>query len=478
VKVKIQVIVESDQGETQILQEVTSIHRGCLQPENVGLTLTEAKTLLQKTQQVVVQQQIAEAEQQHASCQHCAQKRRHKDQRSIIYRTLFGKLQIPCHRLFHCECSEQPTRSFTPIAQLLPERTSPERLYLESKFASLMSYGLSRQIFQEILPLEGEINATSIRNHLHNSGKRLEAELPEEAGNLFEGCPRDWEKLPQPDLPLVVGLDGGYVRYYERKSSSKGHFQVITGKSIKADGTSKCFGLVDGYDPKPQRRIFEVLKSQGMQMNQQVTFLSDGEERIRELQYDLNPNAEHLLDWFHIAMRITVMTQIAKGITKEDLEAEISSASIQEALKRLKWSLWHGNVYKALSKIEDLIEQSYVLASDEEGQEPSLEAEKLVSYLEEFETYISNNGKYIPNYGDRHHNGERISSSFVESTVNQVISKRFVKKQQMRWTPEGAHLLIQVRAQVLNGEWSHKFQQWYPGATVNSEPNQPVPRAA
>jgi hypothetical protein len=33
--------------------------------------------------------------------------------------------------------------------------------------------------------------------------------------------------------------------------------------------------------------------------------------------------------------------------------------------------------------------------------------------------------------------GDRISAGFVESTINQVIAKRFVKKQQMRWTPRG-----------------------------------------
>jgi hypothetical protein len=40
----------------------------------------------------------------------------------------------------------------------------------------------------------------------------------------------------------------------------------------------------------------------------------------------------------------------------------------------------------------------------------------------------------------------------VESTVNQVISKRFCKKQQMAWTPRGAHLLLQSRTRVLNGD--------------------------
>src|SRR5258708_40232707 len=69
----------------------------------------------------------------------------------------------------------------------------------------------------------------------------------------------------------------------------------------------------------------------------------------------------------------------------------------------------------------------------------------------------------IPNYGDRWRNKERIATGFVESTVNQVISKRMVKKQQMQWTPRGAHLLLQIRTRVLNDEWGETFRTWYPG---------------
>ena len=32
-------------------------------------------------------------------------------------------------------------------------------------------------------------------------------------------------------------------------------------------------------------------------------FLSDGGEDVRNLQLYLNPQAEHLLDWFHVTMR-------------------------------------------------------------------------------------------------------------------------------------------------------------------------------
>jgi hypothetical protein len=79
----------------------------------------------------------------------------------------------------------------------------------------------------------------------------------------------------------------------------------------------------------------------------------------------------------------------------------------------------------------------------------------MLTYVQEFATYITNNAGSIVNYG------ERISTGFVESTINQVVSKRMVKKQQMQWTPEGAHLLLQVRTQVLNDTWEDTFRTWY-----------------
>jgi hypothetical protein len=87
---------------------------------------------------------------------------------------------------------------------------------------------------------------------------------------------------------------------------------------------------------------------------------------------------------------------------------------------------------------------------------------KLLKQLREFDGYIRNNEEFIPNYGERYRNGERISTGFVESTVNQVVSKRMVKKQQMAWTERGAHLSLQVRTRVLNGELEETFRRWYP----------------
>ena len=81
----------------------------------------------------------------------------------------------------------------------------------------------------------------------------------------------------------------------------------------------------------------------------------------------------------------------------------------------------------------------------------------------------------MPHYGERYHNGEAIATGFVESTVNEVVSKRFCKKQQMQWSKEGAHLLLQTRVRVLNGELVAIFKRWYPDMDIEA---QEMPAAA
>ena len=73
----------------------------------------------------------------------------------------------------------------------------------------------------------------------------------------------------------------------------------------------------------------------------------------------------------------------------------------------------------------------------------------------------------IPNYGEKYRCGETITTAFVESTINEVVAKRMVKKQQMQWTHQGAHYLLQTRAAVLNGELKDHFERWYPGLKID-----------
>jgi hypothetical protein len=84
--------------------------------------------------------------------------------------------------------------------------------------------------------------------------------------------------------------------------------------------------------------------------------------------------------------------------------------------------------------------------------EASAEEAKLLGNLDAFIVYLDNNWSCIVNYGDRYRHGETIASGVVESAVNQVVSKRFVKRQQMAWRARHAHNLLQIRTAVLNDQ--------------------------
>jgi hypothetical protein len=60
--------------------------------------------------------------------------------------------------------------------------------------------------------------------------------------------------------------------------------------------------------------VFETLHARELQMNPTVRAPSDGGDTVRQVQEDLRPQADRILDWFHITMRITVMKQMAEGL--------------------------------------------------------------------------------------------------------------------------------------------------------------------
>ena len=76
------------------------------------------------------------------------------------------------------------------------------------------------------------------------------------------------------------------------------------------------------------------------------------------------------------------------------------------------------------------------------------------------------NAGQLVDYGERHRAGERISTGFVERAINQIVAKRFSKRQSMRWTQRGAHLALQTRNRVLNSELEDVFRRAMAGVPV------------
>ena len=280
----------------------------------------------------------------------------------------------------------------------------------------------------------------------------MEGDLAEQRVSFTEGTdPRDWEDLPVPDGRMVIGLDGGYIRDWRDR---KKNFELIVGRSMPEDGEARYIGFVHGYDRKPQRRIIDHLRRQGFQADQDLTFITDGGDEVRALAERISPCSEHVLDWFHITMRITVLRQFAQGLVHHDKDGGMAAL---DELRRIKWFLWHGNTYRARETIDDLLLDLEALDS----RYPNLR--KFRTAMREFQVYITSNEASLINYGERYRSGERISSAFVEATVNAVISKRFAKKQQMQWSRRGAHLLLQTRTRTLDGSLRAAFEHWYPG---------------
>jgi len=460
-KFQIELTIQTDEDTSTT--EIIMLERERLCDDTLGLSLDEAKSLLAQLQQQIVAQQVETFINEVKTCD-CGQTHALKGHHTMRYQTLFGKLQLSSPRFYTCDCQNHPHKSYSPLHQVLKESVTPELLYLQSKWASLMSYGMTADLINDVLPIT--TNHATVYNHTQQVAQRIEDEVEEEAHVYIDGCERDWAQLPMPDMPLTVGIDGGYIRERHDDQRKAGSCEVIVGKSIPYQGKGKCFAYVSG-DDRPKRRLHDLLQSQGMQHNQTVTFLSDGGDNVRNLQVFLTPQAEHILDWFHVTMRITSIRQMMKGL-KPHPDMWMAPEEMLSQMERVKWFLWHGNSYKALNIVE-LIREPLEIWFDEKNKYG-----KTWQALDDFHRYIENNRPFIPNYGERHRYGERISTGFVESAVNQVIAKRFAKKQQMRWTRRGAHYLLQVRVKVLNEDLQTQFQAWYPQFKIRSEVQQQV----
>jgi len=223
-RVKLQLVICNDEGHEETVTDVIALNKNHQRIEHLGLTLAESKQLLSTIQRHLLQQQVHTFLNSRSTCPDCGTPRKLKAHGSRSFRTLFGTFTFYSPRLEHCDCKRRKTASFRPLSALLTESVAPELLYMESKWSSLVSYGLSLDALQDFLPLDLRLDVKTVRYDTLKVAKRLEAELGEEQASFIEGEPSDWELLPPPEGSFKVGIDGGYVRNWVDK---KHKFEVI-----------------------------------------------------------------------------------------------------------------------------------------------------------------------------------------------------------------------------------------------------------
>ena len=328
-------------------------------------------------------------------------------------------------RWWHCGCRDQPARD-------LPARwpgccpSGPPRSWPTCRPASppWSPTGITADLLGELLPLGRRLHAG--RGAPHSPGGRPSAWKTSSARNSPASstpAQRDREELPRPDLPIVVGLDGGYVHSSQQRSRRDGWFEVIAGKAIPADGRPACFGYVQTYDTKPKRRLFEVLRCPG---HARPTSRSPSSPTAAKTSATcrcyLNAQAEHLLDWFHLTMRITVMANMAKSLPPPPPRPGVPGRAAGRPRQRDRHAAAAAEVVllarqrlprPANRRRPDLRPRHHRSRCPRAGPGCSRRSASSTA------TSRANAGR-IPNYGERQRAGEAISTAFTESAVNQV----------------------------------------------------------
>ncbi len=153
-RVKLQLVMCSDDGHEETVTDVVTLKKDHRRIEHLGLTLAEAKQLLNTIQQRVLQRQVDTFLDSCSTCKDCGVPLKAKGYHTRSFRTLFGTFKLASPRLFHCGCKRRKTTTFRPLTILLPASVAPELLFMETKWASLVSYGLTVDALTDFLPLD------------------------------------------------------------------------------------------------------------------------------------------------------------------------------------------------------------------------------------------------------------------------------------------------------------------------------------
>ena len=94
--------------------------------------------------------------------------------------------------------------------------------------------------------------------------------------------------------------------------------------------------------------------------------------------------------------------------------------TLRTVVESAKWRLWHYQAVSCLSKLSYLSRQ---LESIPDGEANT----RITQLLLDLQHYLYRNERFLGDYANRRRAGLPISSGTAESTVNCVISKRFVR---------------------------------------------------
>jgi hypothetical protein len=148
----------------------------------------------------------------------------------MVYRTAFGKLSLACPRLYaQCPrgCRAYDREFFNPLAMALGQRTHPELLYLQTRWASLVSYERAARLLKDVLPVDAAPGSSSIKAQVQKVGSQLAKREYQAGEDFFDSQPLRFPDEPKEPASHALEIDAGYVRAVSDKRAGRNSFGII-----------------------------------------------------------------------------------------------------------------------------------------------------------------------------------------------------------------------------------------------------------
>jgi len=405
---------------------------------NLGLTLAEAKLLLAGVQREIVAAQARSHAVRRPECPRCDGVCRVKDYRDHAVSTLFGQvtLRLPRFRCVACGGIE------AGIAWPSHCRSTPELDRLQAHLCALMTYRTATNVLGQMFPVAAGKHHETLRRHTLKVG-----EAPGECATI------------RPDTAasaIVMILDSTFIR-----SCAEGerHLEVRVGNVETAFGGRQVFGAVAKAGTDIQALIRRNLDAVGRTGDTALTAFTDGCPGLRRILADAGVTTRPMLDWFHVAMRLQHLKQIADGLSADDPAQVAAKAVIVAEVKRLHWRIWNGKAKDAQISIDRIRAVMHHFRGEPDQRRSTAPSRKLWTALRTLDGYLTSQSAWLVNYAERHRAGLRVGTAITEGTANFLVNRRMNKSQQIRWSRRGADLLLQVRCAVYNGTLGSGFGQ-------------------
>lgn len=392
--------------------------------QDFGLSLNEGKDLQNRLQQELTQFQTDQAAKMDRRCSACCGLRNIDDYRSRVVDTLFGLCRIRVPRFRACNCDESTNSENGRVQALIAGRVTPELERVQAELGARLSFREAGRVLDLFVPTARPHNHRTVSNRLAKVAQQIEKR------NL--ASPHRMSRTG--GSPISVFIDGAYIRAVPGYQSR--HFEIVMGRIEAKDRPSRHFAAAPHVAAGKHQIVCAALRAQGWMPGNDVTVFGDGDPALRgAVMTATREPVIHILDWFHLSMRLRHVEQACEGIrTIANLDILLYQAAFH--VPRLRHLLWSGYVREAADAVRTM---SYQLAWSLWGQMAvEVRLRRFSQLVGDFLTYLTQNGSSIVDYCRRYWSGHPISSSRAETTVNCLVNTRMNKKRQMRWSPMGA----------------------------------------